>query len=77
MEKRLANSNWFGVEKVPDTYIFPEEERPAQSIPICYSIPVIGLNENAMGAQRIHTIRHIINAAQDFHVFQVILTNLE
>lgn len=70
MEKHVTS--WFNVEEVPRSYIFPQEYRPGKlPIPICSTIPVIDLGK-AMGAEQIHTIQHIMEAAQEFGFFQVI-----
>lgn len=70
MEKHVTS--WFNVEEVPSSYIFPQEYRPGKlPIPICNTIPVIDLGK-AMGAEQIHTIQHIMEAAQEFGFFQVI-----
>ncbi|KAK3026177.1 hypothetical protein RJ639_040564 [Escallonia herrerae] len=57
---------------VPESYIFPQEERPGELlIPICHNIPVIDLGK-AASTEHPNTIEQILKAGQQFGFFQVV-----
>lgn len=70
MDKR--NSSWFTVENVPESYIFPEEDRPGSLlIPICDAIPVISLGKSTSTEK----VQEIMEACREFRLFHVIIQN--
>ncbi|PIN23103.1 Iron/ascorbate family oxidoreductase [Handroanthus impetiginosus] len=63
---------WFNVESVPQSHIFPLEDRPGQEpIPLCRKIPIINLGQHP-NSERTDTIHRIIQASQEYGLFQVI-----
>ncbi|XP_059660367.1 hyoscyamine 6-dioxygenase-like [Cornus florida] len=70
MEKFV--SNWFSVQSLPETYVFPPDKRPEKlSVPLCKTIPVIDLGK-VVDHDRSDTVQQILNASQEFGFFQVI-----
>lgn len=68
MEKQ--SSSWFNVENVPESYIFPEEERPGSlPIPVCDAIPVISLGKLSSTEK----VQEIMKACGEFRLFHVIV----
>lgn len=62
-------SRWFNVESVPQSHVFPQEDRPGnEQIPVCNTIPIIDLGNNN---SRMITIDKIIKASQEYGFFQV------
>lgn len=73
MEKLLVSS-WQNVQFLPESYVFPPEERPGKSIiPLCKSIPVIDLG-GAVGNNQGEIIQQILQASHEFGFFQVLFT---
>ncbi|GFZ13543.1 hypothetical protein Acr_23g0019280 [Actinidia rufa] len=67
-------SNWSKhVRTVPSSYVLPQEKRPGNliSAPVCKSIPVIDLGQLGR-LDRAGVLQQIMNACQDFGIFQVI-----
>ncbi|KAK1426781.1 hypothetical protein QVD17_15461 [Tagetes erecta] len=65
-------SNWSSVRSLPESYIFPAERRPGtHNIPASKDIPIIDL-ARINGHGRYQVIQQIIEACQDFGLFQVI-----
>ncbi|KAK2989501.1 hypothetical protein RJ640_019600 [Escallonia rubra] len=57
---------------VPESYIFPQEDRPGELlIPICHNIPVIDMGKTA-STEHPDTIKQILKAGQQFGFFQVV-----
>ncbi|KAL4651713.1 hypothetical protein ACB092_01G180800 [Castanea dentata] len=60
------------LQLVPETYTLPPESRPGQTqVPLCETIPVIDL-EGELSFDRTHLIKQIIQASQEFGLFQLI-----
>lgn len=65
-------SSWFAVPKVPESYIFPEEDRPGSlPIPVCDAIPVISLAKSTSTEK----VQEIMKACRKFRLFHVIIQN--
>ncbi|XP_057472575.1 hyoscyamine 6-dioxygenase-like [Actinidia eriantha] len=67
-------SNWSKhIRTVPSSYVLPQEKRPGNLIaaPVCKSIPVIDLGQLGR-LDRVGVLQQIMNACQDFGIFQVI-----
>nr|XP_043620225.1 hyoscyamine 6-dioxygenase-like [Erigeron canadensis] len=72
MEKLLTS--WSSTAKsLPENYVFPVDLRPGDTIfvPICNTLPVIDL-EVALARGRDVAVQQILNACQDYGLFQVI-----
>ncbi|XP_059660366.1 protein DOWNY MILDEW RESISTANCE 6-like isoform X2 [Cornus florida] len=70
MEKLV--SNWYSVQSLPETYVFPPDQRPGKLIvPLCKTIPVIDLGK-AEDHDQSDIVQQILNASQEFGFFQVI-----
>lgn len=66
MDKQI--SSWFNVQNVPESYIFPEEDRPGSvPIPICDAIPVIDLGKSTSREK----VQEIMKACREFRLFHV------
>ncbi|KAL8250036.1 hypothetical protein R6Q59_033729 [Mikania micrantha] len=65
-------SNWSNVQSLPESFIFPPEQRPGNhKISASTDIPIIDL-ERINGPERSQIIQQVIKASQDFGLFQVI-----
>ncbi|KAH7517364.1 hypothetical protein FEM48_Zijuj09G0055800 [Ziziphus jujuba var. spinosa] len=62
-------SNWFNAGTLPDSYVFPQQNRPGK-LDFCIGkmIPVIDLQNH----NRNTTIQKILDASQEYGIFQVI-----
>lgn len=60
-------SNWFNVQDVPRSHVFPEEDRPGELPPVCHTLPVIDLGKPVEA----DTVQHIMKASREFGFFQV------
>ncbi|MCD7467405.1 hypothetical protein HAX54_004826 [Datura stramonium] len=70
MENNLVSSWCKNVQPLPESYIFPPDQRPGETIvPLRGSSPIIDFSTEAGGAAILH---QIIKACQDFGYFQVI-----
>ncbi|XP_057798091.1 hyoscyamine 6-dioxygenase-like [Salvia miltiorrhiza] len=58
-------SKWHNVESVPETHIFPVEDRAGnEPIPLCHTIPIIDLANS-------HALHQIMQASKQYGFFQV------
>nr|XP_023895466.1 hyoscyamine 6-dioxygenase-like [Quercus suber] len=66
----LLVSSWYRDRAVPETYIFPPEQRPGKliDVPVGNNIPVVDLGVH----DQTQIIQQIFKASQDFGFFQVI-----
>lgn len=65
----LLVSSWCKDRAVPETYIFPPEQRPGKliDVPVGNNIPVVDLGVH----DQTQIIQQIFEACQDFGFFQV------
>lgn len=67
----VLTSNWSDVQALPESYIFPPERRPGNhKITTSKDIPIIDI-EKINGPERAHIVQQILEASQDFGLFQV------
>ncbi|KAL7589677.1 hyoscyamine 6-dioxygenase [Lactuca sativa] len=71
MEKLL--SSWSSAAiYLPENYVFPVQSRPGDAtVPFCNTLPMIDLN-TAFAGGRQDAVQQVLEACQDFGVFQVI-----
>ena len=68
-------SSWAkDVQSLPETYVFPPEQRPMELIAPASNNPIVDLDQ-AVKHHCSDTIQKILKAGQDFSFFQVYFPN--
>ncbi|KAL8191945.1 hypothetical protein R6Q57_028676 [Mikania cordata] len=71
--KEDKHSRWFELEYVPEDYIFSKEDRPQNlDRSVCYSVPVIDLENPKAANGQSQPVEEILKASEEFGFFQVI-----
>lgn len=71
----ILMSNWKNVKSVPKSFVFPPERRPGNNpVPMSKDIPVIDLGN--FGNHEVETIQQILQASQEYGIFQVNLVSV-
>ena len=70
-------SSWStNAQSLPENYVFPPRQRPGKLIvPPCKSIALIDLGK-AESSDRAETIQKILEASQEYGLFQIHISNI-